>query len=723
MSRLAETAGAQCIAVLLDGSDSDGVLGLRAVKAAGGVTMAEESAAGAIVSASAAGVVDFELPGDEIADEIIRLVHHAYMLDEDRDADLMQSDELRRIFALLQNSHDIDLTHYKPSTIRRRIQRRMAVNKIESLKNYADYIRTNPGELDQLYEDVLIRVTSLFRDPDVFDYLRKEVFPNIVRDRSTSNPIRVWVPGCATGEEVYSLAIGLIETMAELNVAAPLQIFGTDVSDQAVDRARLGLYPQSIAEDISPERLRRFFTKVDGQYRVAKSIRDCCIFARQNVTKDPPFSRLDLISCRNVMIYFGAVLQRKVMSIFHYALRPNGYLLLGNSETIGNFGEFFAVADRKHKIYVKKNTGARLAVDFTPAQYREPRPSDRDARQEEDTQGPGALLREADRVVLTRYAPPGVLVTEDLQIVQFRGRTSMYLEPAPGTATFDLLKMAREGLLADLRTAIHKAKKTDIAVRRDGVRVRSNGGFVTTNIEVVPFTTQDEERYYLVLFEDVPQVADAEVSAKGRKGAAVDNPKQLARLKKELEATREYLQSIIEEQEAMNEELRSANEEVQSSNEELQSTNEELETAKEELQSSNEELTTLNEELENRNAELAQLNNDLVNLLASIDIPILMLGNDLRIRRFNPAANKVLNLIPTDVGRSIGDMKLTLKLDNLEELVEEVIDSLRMRELQVQDRKDHHYLLRIRPYKTIENKIEGAVLALLDIEAYKSGML
>ncbi|MBV9493985.1 MAG: PAS domain-containing protein, partial [Acidobacteria bacterium] len=613
--------------------------------------------------------------------------------------------------------HDVDFTHYKPTTIQRRIRRRMALNKIDELADYLDLVRSSPAELSALYTDILIRVTGFFRDRDVFETLRREIFPSMLERRGNGQPLRIWVPGCATGEEVYSLAITVLEFTSTLGYDCPVQIFGTDVNEASIEHARAGIYSEAALADVPPDLMRRYFAKVDGSRRVTKAVRDCCIFARQNLTKDPPFSKLDMISCRNVMIYLGAALQRKAMSIFHYALRPNGYLVLGSSETIGNFADLFTVVDRKHKIYEKKAATTRLTAEFelTPPVDRIER-----SRVPEDVSQVSNVFREADRVALARFAPAGVLINEAMDILQFRGRTSPFLEPAPGTASFNVLKMAREGMLAELRAAVHAAKKTETGVRREGIRVRNNGGTIGVNLEVLPFVTSGKERYYLVLFEEMPVVEEG----KGRKGPASKETKveagQVSRLKRELESTREYLQSIIEEQEAMNEELRSANEEIQSSNEELQSTNEELETAKEELQSSNEELTTLNEELETRNTELAQANNDLINLLTSVDIPIVMLDSALRIRRFNPGAQRTLNLIPSDVGRSINDLKLTLQVDNLEEMIVGVIDHLHVREMEVQDRSGRWYSLRIRPYKTMENKIEGAVLVLIDLESKKS---
>jgi len=715
---LAADLGSRAISVILSGTASDGTLGSKAVKAEGGITFAQDETArfdGMPRSAIAAGAVDFVLPPAEIAREIVSIAGHPYV-SRDASRDHFSEQDLGKVFTLLRSAHDVDFTHYKPATIERRIRRRMALHKVDTLGDYLKILSEKAEEVEHLYSDILIRVTSFFRDPEVFTALQNEIFPALVRGRG-DKPVRIWVPGCATGEEVYSLAIIFQETLAGLQIECPVQVFGTDVSDSSIERARSGLYTESISAEVSAERLRRFFTRVDGGYRVSKSIRDCCIFARQNLTKDPPFSRVDLISCRNVLIYLGAVLQRRVMSIFHYSLQPDGFLLLGSSETIGNYADLFTIVDRRNKIYQRKGAIGRLPLDLTravlpPGALHKERLRGLD---EEAATVPN-VFREADRVLLSRFSPAGVVIDEEMEILQFRGRTSAFLEPAPGTASFNLLKMAREGLLAELRTAIHAARKKDSSTRCEGITVTADGRTELVNIEVIPFVGP-AGRYFIILFEQAQREPAAKTSR--RKATPAAETKQSIRLKRDLEATRDYLQSIIEEQEAMNEELRSANEEIQSSNEELQSTNEELETAKEELQSSNEELITLNEELEHRNDELAEANNDLINLLASVDLPIVMLDSGLRIRRFNPSAQRTLNLIPSDAGRAIGDLKLTLDVKELDTMIAAVIETLEVREMQVTDRKGHRYLLRIRPYKTADHKIEGAVLMLIDIGQLK----
>ncbi|HEY2322156.1 MAG TPA: CheR family methyltransferase [Thermoanaerobaculia bacterium] len=717
---LAEDQRARAIGVILSGSASDGTIGMKMIKSEGGITFAQDDSAqfkSMPESARDAGAVDYVLPPAKIAAELARMSRSEYFSQASQQAMRLPEPELAEVFEILEASHDLDFTHYKPSTVERRIRRRMALRRIEPLAEYVQLLRSNAEEAALLYADILIHVTGFFRDPSVFEAIAKNIAPALLSGRTDDDPVRIWVPGCATGEEVYSLAMVFLEAAAEMKPAPRIQLFGTDVSDVAVDRARFGVYAENAVADVSPERLRRFFKPYNGGYRVEKTVRDCCIFARQNITKDPPFSRVDLISCRNVLIYLGSILQRRVMTIFHYSLRPEAYLILGSSETIGNYAELFSTFDRKHKIYQKKATARRPVVDFHTAPPRERAERTKLLR---ETPSPSNVFREADRLLLSRFAPPGVLINEDLEILQFRGRTSAYLEPASGIATFNILKMAREGLLAELRAAIQTAKKTDIPVRRENVRFSTDGTSPMVNIEVIPFVTPANEHCQVILFEEVT-VQEVPKTSRGKKGKGKreEEPQVVSRLKRELEATREYMQSIIEEQEAMNEELRSANEEIQSSNEELQSTNEELETAKEELQSSNEELITLNEELESRNQELAQANNDLVNLLASVDLPIIMLDSDLRIRRFNPGAQRVLHLIPTDTGRSITDLKLTFNIESLDQMILDVVENLATREVEVRDREGRWFSLRVRPYKTAEKKIEGAVLVMVDITALK----
>ncbi|NLF37856.1 histidine kinase [bacterium] len=729
---LAEYEGSRAVGVILSGSGGgDGTQGLLAMKAAGGITFAQDEKSAKYPSmpaaAVAAGCVDFVLPPEKIAKELTRLAGHPYIAPVARGTGgetASGEKEFEDILHALRVQTGVDFSQYKRATLQRRIQRRMALHKIETLKEYAAYLHGHAAEVRELFTDVLIHVTSFFRDPSVFQALKRRVFPRLVKKRPPEEQIRIWVPGCSTGEEVYSLAIAIMEFLGEKKTHFPVQFFGTDINEAALDRARAGTYPDSIRSDVTAERLRRFFVRTEAGYRVNKSIREMCIFARQNVVNDPPFSNIDLISCRNVLIYLGPVLQRRVMPLFHYALKPAGYLLLGASETIGGFAELFGLMEKKGKVYAKKATQMRPAVTFVHAPL--------EPVAERMTAGPAArteispsvidVQKQADRIVLTQHSPAGVVVNRQLEVLQFRGRTGPFLEHAHGEATLNLLKMAREGLMVGLRAAVGRAMRQNVHVREAAVPVKQNGGTVDVDIEVVPFQAPpSRERFYLVLFQETARARQGAPRGQGRTRKTAESA-ETRRLREELASTRESLQAIIEEQEATNEELRSANEEIMSSNEELQSTNEELETAKEELQSTNEELATLNDELENRNTEMEHVNNDLHNLLASVNIPIIMVGPDLRIRRFTAVAERVFNLIPADVGRPVTDINLKVNVNQLGVVLGDVIDTLQTRDIEVQDAGGHWWSLRVRPYKTTDNKIDGAVIALLDIDMLKTSM-
>ena len=729
LKSLARDQRGRAIGVILSGTASDGVVGLRAIKAEGGITFAqaEQSAKFGSMphSAIAAGVVDLVLPPEEIATELGRIARHPYVRSHDAipEAPVDQhGDALAAIFKALHASTGVDFAEYKQSTIQRRIRRRMVVHRMDRLEDYADYLKLKPGEVQVLYDDILINVTGFFRDPGAFEALRSSVFPVFLKQDSARGSLRIWVPGCATGEEAYSIAIALLEFLGDRAVGVPIQIFATDIDETAIETARSGVYRDSIAADLTPDRLRRFFIKVERGYQVTKSVRDMCVFAKQNVTRDPPFSRLDLISCRNVLIYLGPVLQRLVMPIFHYALKSTGFLLLGTAETVGAFSDLFEAVDRKHRIYARKLTAGRLGVEFAPSESTRASIEVAGGRAEA-APGMQDVHREADRIALTRYAPPGVLVNDEMEILQFRGQTGKYLEPAPGQASLNLMKMAKEGLALELRAALHRVKKGGVSVRVDRLQVRRDGRRETVSLEVAPLRLRNgTQRFYLVTFEESARVAPAGARHRGARqqgeGAATEESERIE-IKNELASTKEYLQSIIEEQEATNEELRSANEEILSSNEELQSTNEELETSKEELQSTNEELTTVNEELHNRNVELSQITNDLLNVLGSVNISMVMLGPDLRIRRLTAGAEKTLGLIPGDIGRRITDVRTLLPAPDLEQLVLDSIESMSARERTVQDRDGRWFAMRVCPYRTADNRVDGAVLVLLDIDDLK----
>jgi two-component system CheB/CheR fusion protein len=723
---LAESVHERSIAVILSGTASDGAIGLADVKRAGGITFAQspESAKydGMPRAAIETGMVDLVLPPASIGAKLVELGVRgrvpATMFADDHE---VAPDNLQRIYDVLRPVSGVDFRHYKLPTIKRRLFRRMALHRITDVGDYIQLVEGNPGEARSLYQDLLIHVTRFFRDPDSFAGLASHVFPAILEGRPADQPIRVWVSGCATGEEAYSVGISLAEFLQKDHPGTRVQIFATDVSESAIEFARAGVYPVSIEADVSDDRRRLYFTRVDGGYRVAKMVRDLCVFARQDLTKDPPFSHLDLILCRNVLIYMDTQLQRKLLSMFHYALNPGGFLMLGQAESVGAQGTLFTLADKKLRIHRKKEGPAgpsmTLPAGHVPAGV--PRGRSRDG---DEPPSEKVLQGEVSRAILDRYAPPGVVVDSDLQIVQFRGQTGAFLEPAPGEASLNLLKMAREGLLYGLRTTLQAARKSRGAVRKTGLRVRSGTRWTPVTLDVIPLTTAGR-LHFLVLFDGhappasergAPAPEPDAGPARGREGRRATQM-----LQRELAASREYLQSIIQELEAANEELQSANEEILSSNEELQSTNEELDTAKEELQSTNEELNTVNEELHGTNDELSRVNSDLINLLASVQIAIVIVSADLRIRRFTPMAEKVLNLIPADLDRAIGHINPNIDCPNLDQLIAESIDNVSVLEREVRDRQGRWFTLRIRPYKDIDNRIDGAVVALFDTDGPK----
>jgi two-component system, chemotaxis family, CheB/CheR fusion protein len=721
------------IGVVLSGTGSDGTEGLKAIKAEGGITFAQDEESAKFYemprSAVTAGCVDLVARPENIARELLAIGKHPYVSPVEAATEGEASPEtlsaLQRVLAIVQKSVGVDFGLYRENTVRRRVQRRMVVQKITKLEDYVDYLLTNRGEAAVLCQDILISATSFFREPKVGEILKRKVFPPIFRERQDNEPVRAWVAGCSTGEEAYSLAIYLLEYADANSISARLQIFATDLNEELVRTARNGIYSESIAADVSPQRLRRFFAKAGRGYQISRAVRDLVVFAKHDLTRDPPFSNLDLISCRNVLIYFKPQLQKRILPVFHYALNHNGFLVLGSAESAGGSSELFSVVARHEKIFAKK---AVVPGNAQPSNTFGPERQGRAAAAAFPRAALGGfdVQREAQRVLLDAYTPAAVVVDADFRAVQYLGRTGAYLEPAPGEASLNLLKMVREGLAFEIRGMVQEVRQEGHAVRRERRRVSTNGGRDQVNLVVLPMQgPTDRDSYFMVVFEpalpEAPPPAGIAL-ARRRRGRAAPASKETATLRRELEKAQKYLQSMTEEHETADEELRAANEEILSANEELQSTNEELETAKEELQSTNEELITLNEELQNRNSELTVANNDLVNLLTSVDIPVVILDNDMRIRRFTPAAEKVFNIIPTDVGRRISDLRHSLELQNLEGMIAGVLESVSTREAEVRDREGRWYSLRVRPYKTTDNRIAGAVLALLDIQALKANL-
>jgi two-component system, chemotaxis family, CheB/CheR fusion protein len=735
---LAQDQRERAIGIVLSGTGSDGTLGVRAIKGEGGMVMAQipESCEfdGMPRSAIATGMVDYVLSPAEMPAQLMAYVAHAF----GRPARLtnlstpLNENALKKIFILLRTQTSHDFSQYKPSTICRRIERRMAVHQIDSTDAYVKYLQQTPLEVEALFRDLLIGVTSFFRDADAFEVLETRVIPKLFEGKPAGAVIRAWSAGCSTGEEAYSIAILLQERSEKLKQAYKLQVFATDIDSRAIAVARAGVYPASSAENISPERLARYFTaEPDGSaYRIHKSIRDLLVFSEHDVIKDPPFSKLDLISCRNLLIYLGSDLQKKLIMLFHYALQPSGMLFLGNSETIGELGDLFNVIDRKSKVYQRKEDfqGSRRAAlaRFLPPMM---------LKDMDHTLITGKMphpvklsLRElTEQALLQQLAPIAALVNGHGDILYLHGRAGMYLEPAPGDAGINnILKMAREGLRRDLTTALHKAAGTKARVQNLGLRVKSNGHYTLVDLSVSPVVSSQagvlESPLFLVVLEEAPAAQNqpgpvAALPPGGQTGGRDSGTNaKIAELNEELQAKEEYLHAANEELETSNEELKSSNEEMQSVNEELQSTNEELETSKEEMQSINEELATVNTELQTKVADLSRANNDMNNLLAGTGIGTIFVDFNLRILRFTPAATRIINLILSDVGRPVGHIVSNLVgYDRLVEDVQEVLRTLIPKEIDVQTPEPKNYTMRILPYRTLDNVIEGAVITFVDI--------
>jgi two-component system CheB/CheR fusion protein len=739
---------ARAICIILSGTGSDGTLGVRAIKGEGGMVMVQSPTStefdGMPRSAIATGLVDYELQPNEMAAQLIGYVEQTFGMNSPfSQVPAAKADNaLKKIFILLRAGTGHDFSQYKTNTVNRRIERRMAVQQIESIDNYILFLRQTPDEVEALFRDLLIGVTNFFRDPEAFHSLEEHVIPSLFADKPPGSTIRVWSPGCSTGEEAYSLAILMQEHIDSLKQSFQVQVFATDIDSHAIATARAGIYPASIATDISPERLKRFFTiEPDGStYRINKVIRDMLVFSEQNLIKDPPFSKLDLLSCRNLLIYINGDLQKKLIPLFHYALKPDGVLFLGTSETIGDFDGLFSTIDRKAKLYKRKDDFERYSSTpigtfyFPTTEVKTALPQ----RVLKTTRPESLPLRDlTEQTILQQVAPVAVLVNKKGDIVYLHGRTGMYLELPPGEIGTNILRMAREGLGPSLNSALQKATVKNTIVRHSGLRVKTNGDFTSVNMSIHPVeqesNTTGEQALFLVVFEEashfdqhqtplIPASTPTENSDTPPPATGEPSEHENQRLKQELRIKEEYLQSAIEELDTSNEELKSSNEEMQSVNEELQSTNEELETSKEELQSVNEELTTVNAELQTKVADLSQANNDMNNLLAGTGIATVFVDLRQRLLRFTPFTKKIINLIPSDVGRPVGHIVSNLaNYNSLVEDVQAVLDTLIPKELDVKTIKGNWYRMRIQPYRTLNNVIEGAVITFVNITESKKG--
>jgi two-component system CheB/CheR fusion protein len=743
LSSLAEQYRERAIGVILSGSGHDGSLGVSEIHAAGGLTFVqaptEAQIDGMPRAAIATGKSGLVLPASEIATELLRLAHdkifHQPIAGGDLGAGAEESattehDEdaqLRPVFQLLLHGTGVDFGQYKLPTIRRRIQRRMAIHRVRDVASYAALLEKAPAEVENLHDDILIHVTGFFREPEAFSVFGEVALPSLLTDRPGRSPIRAWVPACSSGEEAYSLAITLAEELEKRNGSPEFQLFGTDVSERMIDQARAGLYPETIASQVSPERLRRFFVKVEGGYRVSTGLRERCVFARQDATRDPPFSKMDVVLCRNLLIYLGVAPQRKMISVFHYALNSDGFLVLGRSETIGSYADLFAPLDNRARIYRRKPGGQRIGRSGAL-----PKPSVKSLlnwslpRHKPAAAGIAAggqwdSAVDARQLLLDRFAPPTMILDEDFRLLRTHGHVTPYLELPGGEASLDAVRLARPSLSTALGSVLQDARARGAPSRKKAVSLRSNGKERRIDLEAIPIG-KPESRQYLVVFEDAVarrKAADdgGKPSRSRRNGGSGAGGLTAAHLEDELTATTHHMQAMLQDLGAANEELQSANEEILSSNEELQSTNEELDTAREELQSTNEELSTVNDELQARNGELSRANSDLVNVLANVQIAIVIVTNDFKIRHVTPAAEKTLNVMPSDVGRPIGHIKPNIGSVDLEVLIKEVVDTGTVVEREVEDRAGSTFVLRLRPYKDVDNRLDGVVVALIDVSS------
>ncbi|MDD5209118.1 MAG: chemotaxis protein CheB [Elusimicrobiales bacterium] len=729
---LAADQGKNAIGVLLSGEGEDGTDGLKAIKESGGKTFAQDEKTASHLSmphtAVVSGHVDFVLSPAEIGRKLC-LPRGQGRYPEERGVKGKPTEEesLAGILELLRTAKGVEFDLYKRNTLRRRIQRRMTLKGLRDLGKYFHILKGDSKEVGELYADILICVTSFFREPESFKALKHTIYPRLLKNRASAAPIRIWVPGCSTGEEAYSHAINLVEFLGPRVAQVPFQIFATDVNPAVIDKARAGLYSKKIRANVSPERLRRFFTETKDGYRIVPAIRERCIFAAKNLVQDPPFTNVDLISCRNLLIYLGATLQEKAMQIFQYALKPGGILMLGHSETTGDFFGGFSILKAKKNVFCERTSPSKMPLDFsqsgrfleTESAFKSPEREGPDRPTQDALDLQGGL----EGVLPARYIPNGVVVNGDLEILRFLGNTSSYLRPAPGKPSMNLRRMVPGGLLLELRTSIHVAKNSACAVRKEIEMIQPGAAHRRVQLEVLPVNSASlNQEYFLILFEEIAAAEPGKPRASAVPGGK--ESRRVIELKEDLAVSGEHLKAIIEEQESTNARLKASNEELLSGNEELQSVNEEFETAKEELQSTNEELITSTEELGDANQVLNRANSDFSNLLANIDIPIVLLDSDLSIRRFTPPAEKALDLSQDKIGRSIAEIRLPLLIPDLKKMILNVIGNGHVHKQEIRDTEGRWYYLIIRPYRTDKNKIEksktdGVVLALIDIQDRK----
>jgi len=721
---LAQDMGQQAAAIVLSGTGSDGTHGVKTVKEAGGLVLVQDEVSatynGMPKSASATGVADYTLPPNKMPE---KLISYFGFIRKSKPAkvdvvNIKLADALPKILILLRNKTGHDFSLYKPNTLHRRIERRMNVHQIEQISSYVEFLQKSQTEATLLFKDLLIGVTSFFRDPEAFEILKHKILPEYLAGKADDSMIRVWTTGCSTGEEVYSLAMLFDEVMDSMMRHFNLQIFGTDIDEDAIEFARAGLYHPGIQLDVSEERLKRYFVKEEnGFFSIKKVVREKIVFAVQNLIKDPPFTKLDMLSCRNLLIYLTAELQKKLFPVFRYSLKPNGILFLGSSETIGTSQDLFITAERKWKIYHQvPNLLAQPAFIYSPTHTPMEQKQTTAKQAIPSTREEISELHIVETILQQSEIPSGVVIDETGQIYYIHGSTGKFLEAAQGLPRLNIFDMARPGLKQEVAPALHEAKRDLKEVTRRGIKVVSNGDESLINLVVRPLVVPKlTMKLFLVMFESRGGKEQVKTTVAGRR----PKEKSITWLEQELIRTRQAYYTSIEDLETANEELKSTNEELQSTNEEMQSTNEELETSREELQSMNEESVTINVELQSRIDELSKANDDMKNLLDSTEIAIIFLDKNLNIRKFTPRITDMIPLTLTDIGRPIRHFASTLSNIDLELLSKEVLQNLATKEAEVESSGGYSYNLRIRPYRTMNNVIDGVVITLEKINTKK----
>ena len=711
------------VGCILSGMGSDGVLGLQAIKDAAGVLLVQDPATakfdGMPKSAIEAGLADLVAPAQDLAGKLIEYIRHAPLLAKKPPVPESRAQGgLEKTVILLRAHTGHDFSQYKKSTLYRRIERRMGIHQIAKINHYVRFLQENPQELDLLFKELLIGVTSFFRDPAAWEILKDKALPGLLSDRPAGSQLRAWTPGCSTGEEAYSLAMAFREAVDSVKGKKnfTLQIFATDLDPDAIDRARQGFFPANIAADVSTERLNRFFTKEETGYRVSKVIREMVTFAPQNLIMDPPFTKLDVLVCRNLLIYLGAEVQKKLLPLFHYSLNPGGVLFLGSAETIGGFSDLFGPLEAKTRLYLCKESAAPAALFDFPSSFSAP-PAGVQAEAMEAKTSPN-LQALAEQEILRELAPPAVLADKEGNILFINGRTGKYLEPAAGKANWNLFAMARKGLRSGLSQAFHQAARRKESITIGDLKLQTEGGEQHLDLTVRALEQPQPLRgMLLVVFNDRPTLPLTKSAV--RRPRTTAGKTRVDELERELGQAHEEVQIIREEMQTSQEELRSTNEELQSTNEELQSTNEELTTSKEEMQSLNEELQTVNAELQSKVDEFSRANNDMKNLLNSTDLACVFLDHDLNVRRFTTQATKLFNLLPGDVGRPLSDITSDLAYPDLASDVKEVNRTLVFSEKQVNTGDGRWFQAKIMPYRTLDNVIDGVVMTFADITTAK----